>query len=278
MIRKTIVEKIMQNKNVLVPSGRIVSYTDSSMGTKALVFIHGFPLTKEMWKAQVETLSEHFRIITYDLAGFGNSTLTTDDLTIDLLADDLNELLKTLQVEHIIPIGLSMGGYVCLNFVQRYAERCHAIVLCDTQCTDDTAEAKQNRFDAIADIEQHGLQNFVMNMLPKLVSAHTVAHQPELVLEIKNQMLKANANSVCKTLKALAGRRNMCDTLPNINIPALIVCGEDDQITPIEKSAFMHSQIRNSDIKYIPDAGHLSTMENAPVFNSMLMDFLSHRV
>src|SRR5438132_539511 len=137
-------------KTVRISTGDL-AYIDRGAGQPVL-HVHGFPLDHTMWDAQVEALSGQMRVIAPDLRGFGESPLGSVDpvrgISMERYADDLVELLDALALQNDVPIvfvGLSMGGYIAWQFVQKYAARLRALVLCDTRAVADTDDARSGR-------------------------------------------------------------------------------------------------------------------------------------
>ena len=126
-----------------------VAYHDSGAETTPVIFLHGFPFDKSAWNPQLDAISSQYRMINYDLRGFGNSDAGSENFSMDLFADDLIHFMDALQIPTAIVCGLSMGGYIILNAIDRYPERFKAIILCDTQCIADTPEGKEKRYKTI---------------------------------------------------------------------------------------------------------------------------------
>src|ERR1700749_5009267 len=127
-------------------NGIAVCYDDLGIGNTPILFIHGFPFDKSSWQLQLDYLKSSHRVIAYDLRGFGKSSTGNEKPSMDLFADDLVQLMNILQIDKVVACGLSMGGYILLNAVNRYTERFEAIVLSDTQCIADTSEGKEKRY------------------------------------------------------------------------------------------------------------------------------------
>lgn len=150
----------------------MMAYDDMGKGAP-IIFLHGFPFNKSMWQPQYDSLKQHFRIIAPDLRSFGYSKDDTSELSMDLFADDVIALMDELNLDKVAVCGLSMGGYIALNAIQRYPERFNAIILCDTQCNADTEEGKAKRLKSIDDIKSNGITDFTegflkMFSIPKL--------------------------------------------------------------------------------------------------------------
>ena len=150
-------------------NGITLAYDDNGTGLP-IVFLHAFPLNRTMWAAQVETLSPHFRIITIDLRGHGESDAPLWQYTLDQAADDVRALLDHLAIQQAVFVGLSMGGYILFAFYRKYAARVMGLVLADTRAQADTAEGKDGRFQMAQIAYNKGSSAIAEIMIPKLLS------------------------------------------------------------------------------------------------------------
>lgn len=251
-----------------------VCYDDLGEGNIPLIFIHGFPFDKSMWRDQVEFAKSFTRVIAYDIRGFGKSQPGSQDFSINLFADDLIDFMDILEIPKAIICGLSMGGYVAMNAMYRYKERFAAMILADTQCIADSTEAKEKRYRTIELIESKGLSVFAESFVKNIFCDETLQVKKEVVLGIQNVILTTLPFTVTATLKALAQRWETCSALSEITVPVLIICGIEDKVTPYEQSDKMHSAIKGSTLKSILKAGHLSNVEQPQEFNNYLKVFL----
>lgn len=252
-----------------------ICYDDMGNGEIPLIFIHGFPFDKSSWLNQLNYFKSSHRVIAYDIRGFGQSTDGEEKLSINLFADDLIKFMDGLEISKAIVCGLSMGGYILLNAVDRYPERFEAIILCDTQCIADTTEGKEKRKLAISEIEKDGLNNFATDFVRKIFCEQTFKNKIQLTECIREIILATAPQTITGTLNALAERSELCTTLNEIKIPVLILCGKEDQITPPTQSEAMLSIIPNAKLKLIEDAGHMSNLEQPETFNRNLNEFIS---
>jgi pimeloyl-ACP methyl ester carboxylesterase len=252
-----------------------ISYND--VGEKkqpVIIFIHGFPFNKSMWNGQLEALGSKYRCIALDLPGYGGSE-SADEISIENYADLLDEFMRLMQIDKAAICGLSMGGYIALRAIVKYPERFSRLILCDTQCIADTDEGRKKRFSTIEAIEKDGLLPFTEGFMKNLFTEKNLQSNESYIHEIKTMMLSARAESVTATLKALAGRAETCSNLKDINIPVLVICGEEDKITPVQQAKFLSENIRGAKLKLIPDAAHLSNLEQPDVFNEAVREFMA---
>ncbi len=252
-----------------------VSYIDEGpIHAPAIVFIHGFPLNKSMWNKQVAELTENYRVVAYDIRGHGNSDAGDDDFSIELFVADLLSLMDALKIDKAILCGFSMGGYIALNAIENHPERFNALLLCDTNCTEDTPEVKEKRMKAIESIKEKGLEQYAEESLKKLFASTSFSKQIDEVAMVKEMIMKTPLQSLFKTLVALAERKETCSRLHEIKVPVLIMVGREDIITPPQVALKMHEKIKGTNFHIIDHAGHLSNMENPTEFNNQLNRFL----
>lgn len=253
-----------------------VSYIDEgSTNAPAIILIHGFPLNKAMWSKQVEVLKENYRVVAYDIRGHGNSDANDNDFSIELFANDLLSLMDALKIDKAILCGFSMGGYIALNAIENHPEHFSALILCDTNCTEDKPEAKEKRMKTIESIKENGMEQYAEDSLRKLFAPASFSKQIGEVTIVREMIMKTDKQSLFKTLAALAARSETCSKLPEIKVPVLILVGKEDEITPPDVAMSMHEKIKGSILHTIDHAGHLSNMENPTEFNNRLTEFLS---
>jgi len=266
--------RIGKNINISI-NNLSVSYNDLGPDdAPVIIFIHGFPLNKSMWDIQTEALKKNYRVIAYDIRGHGNSDPGIDEFFIELFVNDLLRLMEKLEIEKSILCGLSLGGYIALNAVLKYPERFDGLILNDTQCIADTPEIKENRCIAIIRIKEKGVEPYADESIKKLFSPGSFTKKKNEIAAVKEMIVSTPKQSLCNTLHALAERKETCSGLKEINIPTLIMVGNEDKITPIAVAQQMHEKILNSKLEIIPQAGHLSNLENPIAFNSHLLKFL----
>lgn len=264
------------NSFSIAVNNHMVSYTDNAKyGVPVIIFIHGFPFNKSMWNLQVESLRDFYRVITYDIRGFGNSDTGNEDFTIELFVKDLVSLLDALKIYKPFLCGLSMGGYIALNAIANYAGRFNALILSDTNCIADTAEAKEKRMKTIENIRKSGVEKYANESIKLFFAPESIAKNSEVIDLAREMIVKTSEKSLCNTLFALSVRKETCSNLEDINIPVLIMVGKEDNITPPSAAQLMHEKIKDSLLKIIENAGHLSNIENPEEFNLQLKMFVA---
>jgi 3-oxoadipate enol-lactonase len=256
-------------------NGIDLNFVDSGgPGEKIVILIHGFPFSHEMWGPQFERLAKDHRVVAYDIRGHGMSGIADGQYMVEFFVDDLIGLLDHLKIERAVLCGLSMGGYIALRAVERNPERVSGLILCDTQSLADSNESKLKRAASIRAVKKDGVSAFAEGFLKAVFTTQTLAARGDEVQKIK-RIIEANSSlGICGSLLALAARTDTTASLGDIKVPSLILVGEHDTLTPPRASQEMHAKIPNSEIHVIPNAAHLSNIENPEEFNRHLLNFL----
>ncbi len=252
-----------------------LSYDDMGEGSVPIIFLHGFPFDKSMWKGQLDFLKDTHRSITYDIRGFGKSTDEKSSLSMELFTADLIEFMDKLHLEKAIICGLSMGGYIALHAMKKFPERFEALILSDTQCIADSAEVKENRYKTIDGIEKEGVTTFNTKFIESVFHKDSLTHKKELVEQLRKVVFSNSEHIIKQGLIAIAERSETCSTLHEINVPTLILCGREDKVTPLNESEFMDEAIKESILHVIENAVHVSNLEQPDEFNKRLVNFLT---
>lgn len=248
-------------------------------GSPTLLLVHGFPFDHSMWRNQIETLSRSCRVIAADLPGFGRSEMdpTAADRGLDMAdyAAALVDLLDELEVtEPVIVCGFSMGGYVLWQLAHRFPDRIRALIVCDTRADADSDATMAARLKVADEVGQTGVEPIVTAMLPKLLAPLTIANRPEAVNQVAEMIRQASPASIAAAQRGMARRPDMRSSLPAFRWPALVVCGENDAISPPEVMRAITDSLPNSTYREIPDAGHMAPLENPNDFSAVLMEFI----
>lgn len=236
-----------------------------------ILFVHGFPLSGEMWNPAVERLSNRWTCIVPDLRGHGRSGVS-DEASMAAYADDLAGLLDAIgEKRRVALVGLSMGGYIAFEFFRRHHSRLRLLVLADTRATADTPEAAAKRETTAAEVLKDGSKVVADAMIGNLFAP--TAHA-DLKAQWHAIMNRTPPRGVAAALHALAARPESTPTLAKIDLPTLIVVGEQDAITPPDASRDMHAKIAGSTLEIIPNAGHMAPVEQPQAFASAMQRFL----
>jgi 3-oxoadipate enol-lactonase len=252
-----------------------LGYDESGRGsTPAIVFVHGFPHHRGLWAHQLSGLAQVAHCVAIDLRGFGESG-AGPPYSMDQYADDVAALIGELGLDRPVVCGLSMGGYVALAMWRRHSEHIRALVLADTRATADSEEAREKRRAMAETARERGAAAIADAMIGGMVGKRTREGAPHVVDAVYRMLASANVAGIVGALEAMRERPDSTATLSTIDVPTLIVVGEDDVLTPVADSEAMHRAIRGSRLEVLAGAGHVSNMERPAAFNHVLSDFLT---
>lgn len=255
-------------------NGLTLAYTDEGKGMP-VVFVHGFPLNRNMWAPQVQALSRQHRVITVDLRGHGESDAPLWRYTMEQFADDLTGVLDHLSIQQAVMAGLSMGGYILFAFYRKYATRVNALILSDTRAQPDTDEGRAGRFNMAQSAYTQGSGAIADVMLSKLLCPASLHTRPELVQQVRGMITAMTLGGMAGDLMGMADRPDSVPLLSTIACPTLIIVGELDLATPPSDARLMSEQIPGAQLKIIPGAAHLPNLEQPEAFNDAVRSFLA---
>ncbi|QXV62014.1 alpha/beta fold hydrolase [Amycolatopsis sp. TNS106] len=226
-----------------------------------LVLLHAFPVDARMWDAVRAPLSERLRLITPDQRGLGRSPLPETDREPDLddAARDVVALLDRLGLDKVVLGGCSMGGYLTMAVLRLAPERVGGLVFIDTKATADTPEAAQARHEVAARVEAEGTA-----WMPEAVTPGLLAEKarPEVAERLRELITTQPPSGVAWAARAMAARPDSLETLRSADVPALVVVGEEDGLTPLAEANTLVETLPDATLVVLPEAGHLTPLED----------------
>jgi pimeloyl-ACP methyl ester carboxylesterase len=253
-------------------NGVTIAYEDKGTGLP-IVFLHAFPLNRSMWAPQVAGLSHRFRVVSIDLRGHGESDAPFWRYSLEQYALDVKELLAGLKITKAVFVGLSMGGYLEFTLYRLFPELILGLVFADTRAEGDKPEQRQWRFKLAQQTGAVGASAVIADMLPKLLAPKTYGRDPDLVERVRAMQAAAPPQGIIGDLMAMAERPDSVQLLSSINVPTLVVVGEDDVLTPPADARRIAEGIAGAELVVIPDAGHLSNLEQPDRFTAEVERF-----
>jgi pimeloyl-ACP methyl ester carboxylesterase len=231
-------------------------------GVAAVVLLHGFPLTRDVWDVQAEALARTHRTIRPDLRGMGASGVGDGPYLMETLAGDVAAILDALGVERAAVVGHSLGGYVALAFARMFSERLtHFGLVCSRLAADTREQASArrelaDRIEALASIEP-AIDAYV----PRLLAEKTALQHPELVERARELARTTTPKGAAAMLRGMAMRVGGDDIAPDIAVPSLVLTGGADAILPTAEAqenarAFVRGHFVNCEA-----SGHLPMLE-----------------
>jgi pimeloyl-ACP methyl ester carboxylesterase len=228
-----------------------------------------------MWRGQIDELSEDFHVLAPDLRGFGGSDISPGLVSMQQFADDLASLLDQRGIrQSIIFCGLSMGGYIAWQFWRRHVDRLSRLILCDTRAAADTTEAAQARCETARRVLQEGTAFLAETMIPKLFSERTRLQNRSIVAATRRSIEMAPRTGVAAALCGMAERADATPWLPDIQIPTLVLCGQQDAISPVAEMQAIADAIPGAEFAVIPACGHMAPLEGPIHVNKAIRGFL----
>ena len=254
--------------------GITLYYEVSGSGT-AIVLIHGFLCDGSLFTHQTAALERTHRVINIDLRGHGRSGPSESPYTIYDLVDDVVAVLDTEGVASAVWMGLSMGGFISLRAALNRPERVRALVLIDTDAGPETLWNKLKYTTMKWGLQALGPRFIAPTVMPIMFGRTTLRSRPDLWAEYYQRILNVRIKSICPGVDAITRRGDLVGRLNEIKVPTLVIVGEEDKALPLWKSRRIANHIPGAELILIPDAGHLSAVENPAPVTDVVTRFLS---
>ncbi len=236
---------------------------------------HSLACDLRMWDEEAKRLSKRYKVLRYDTRGHGKTSAPAGAYTLELLAEDLHAMLQALGVQSTHFVGLSMGGMIGQTYALKYPGMFNSLALCDTTSR-YPAEAAGVWVDRIKTVESQGMEPLVTSTLERWFTASFREKRPEVVEKVA-QMIRGTP---------VPGYAGCCHAIPKINLtarlneircPSIVIVGKDDPGTPVAMAEDIHRALPGSKLVIIPDAAHLSNLEQPDAFNQALGDFIGNK-
>jgi len=238
-----------------------------------VVLLHAFPAHHALWLPAAGALTARYRVILPDLRGHGESAIGEGPATMEKHALDLARVLDDAGVGRAFFAGVSIGGYVLFEFWRRFRGRVAGLAIVDSRAQADTPEGRANRLKAAADVMAHGPEAFLEAQIPKLLGRTTIETRPDLVAGARQMMKQMSAQAIAQVQQGIAERPDSIPTLKTINVPTLILIGEEDTLTTAADGELLRQHIPNCDLKVISRAGHYSPWEQPEEVGRLIRQF-----
>lgn len=239
-----------------------------------VVLLHPFPVNHEFWLPVAEALGTRYRVILPDLRGHGDSGVGEGPATMEKHAADIARVMDDADMGRAPLVGVSIGGYILFEFWRKHRGRVAALALCNTKAPADGPEARGARLQAANDVLERGTEPFFEGMILKVLAKTTREMRPDLVDGAMRMMKKMSPEDVAQVQRGMASRRDSVETLKTINVPVLLVTGDEDMMTGVNEADLMRQHISGSQMKVIPKAGHYSPWEQPDEASRLLRQFL----
>ena len=257
-----------------LPSSPKIAFTQVGAGD-LVIFIHGIGGNKENWYQNMKVLSKNFNVVALDLRGYGESEDFLGPMNFSDVADDIQKLILYLGEKKCHVVGLSMGAQISLYFYEKYPDLTQSLVLCDAPLGfQDFTENEREKFIRLRrkPIEDGmDLTTMAINIADTLIGKKSNKLAYDQLVE---SMQKLHKETYLKAIDTFV-KSDHYNIFPMLDIPVLVLVGELDNLTPVSMAKEICSKINGSIFKIIPNAGHLSNIENPYEFNMAVLHFLS---
>jgi 3-oxoadipate enol-lactonase len=237
-----------------------------------LTMSHSLGCNVSMWDGQVALLAERFRVLRFDTRGHGQSSAPPGPYTLDELAQDVHGMFAALGITRTHWVGLSMGGMIGETYALAHPGVFQSLVLADT-----TSKRPPNALEMwgerIRIAKSQGMDALVESTLARWFTAPFRAARPDVMARIAGDIRSTPAEGFAGCCEAIS-RVDLIDRLHEIRCPVLVMVGDQDHGTPPEMALQIHHNLPGSQLVIIPDASHLSNVEQPERFNRALLDFL----
>jgi len=241
-------------------NGAEIYYEIHGIGPETIVFSHGLLMSGKMFKAQVDYFKARYRCVIYDHRGQGRSQVTEDGYDIDNLTSDAIGLIKELNLGPCHLVGLSMGGFVAMRLAARHRELLKSLILLATSAEIEPFKFKYNLLNTI--VKLFGVKAVIGKVMP-IMFGQTFLNDPNRQDEVnfwKGEILN-NQKTITKSVSGVIQREMVSKELDNVSVPTLVIAGDEDVATTLEKSRNIKLKIPQAHLAVIKRAGHSSTIE-----------------
>lgn len=239
-----------------------------------VVLLHPFPANRGIWTPAAELLATRYRLILPDLRGHGESGVGEGAATMEKHAADVARVIDDAGIGKAVFAGESIGGYILFEFWRRLRERVAALIFCNTKAGADNGDARANRLRSAEEVEKRGVEPFIDTMIPKLLGETTRATRPDLVARARSMMMKMTPAGVAAVQRGMAERPDSVATLATIDVPTLLITGDEDALTGVAEAELMRRHVAHSTLKVVPRAGHYAMFEQHQEAERLVRQFL----
>lgn len=260
--------------------GQQMHYQDVGQGD-VIVLGHSYLWDSTMWAPQIEALSQHYRCIVPDLWAHGQSDAAPAAMrNLKDYAQHILALMDHLAVESFSVLGLSVGGMWGAELVALAPQRVTSLVLMDTfvGLEPEVTHAKYfHMLDAISQLQAVPAA-VVETVVPLFFARQAAENTPQLLADFSRKLAALSgehAVEMARIGRMVFGRRDLFDEVEKFALPVLIAVGAEDTPRPVLESYLMNDSISGSELVVIPQAGHISNLEQPQFVSEMLLRFFA---
>jgi hypothetical protein len=235
--------------------------------------LHGFGEDAAIFENQIDELQNTFELIIPDFPGSGLSSICDEEMSMELFADFVNEIVEQQKFHKIILLGHSMGGYITMAFAEKYQHKLFAFGLIHSSAYPDDEAKKETRRKSIKLIENDGKEIFLKPMIPNLYS-----EESKLICQLEMQKhlsmaLNISTKALIGYYQAMINRADKRHVLKSATIPVLFVIGKKDNAIPYLQIVEQVSMPAIAKVEILEKVGHTSMYENKKALNRIINNF-----
>lgn len=273
----------MMRKYTIAINGTEMVYEECGEGnSQTIVLLHGFCGSPYYWHEVCPLLIGKYRIIMPQLRGHGSASVLDDDYSIEALADDIYQLIETLNIDKIVIFGHSLGGYVALAFAEKYQHKLLGLGLIHSTALPDTEEKKEKRRQDIDRISAQGTEKYIKELIPNLFAASKQTKLQAEIATLINIGLQMNEEVMKGIIEGMRSRPNRSHVLADASYPILLVAGAEDQvISPLETFSVAPGELADSTFRYphilettFENVAHMSLIEVPNQLSRVMNNYL----
>ena len=255
-------------------NGATIAYRVQGHGP-ALMLIHGYPLSGELFAKNRAALSRRYTVVTPDLRGFGDSVAPDTDGSVGIYAKDMLGVMDHLHVQKAIIGGMSMGGPVVLEMYREAPQRFRGMILIDSTSF-PAAPPEKGQWPGFGKLAaQKGTAAMIPILMPQMLTTQTRMGDPALVNFVGGIVKKCSVKGAIGGASTLANRPDSRPTLGGVKVPILLVEGMDDPLYAVEMQKMMKASNYNAKLAVIPGAAHAAIIEKPEACNRAIESWAS---
>jgi pimeloyl-ACP methyl ester carboxylesterase len=250
-----------------------IHYEDVGTGLP-IVMGHSFLCSGEMWGPQIGPLSSRYRVVNIDVRGHGRSGALSERFDLYDMVDDVVAVLDEAGVQRAAWAGLSIGGMIAMRAAIKVPDRVAGLILVDTHAGPETSYKKLKYRVMALGVRAFGVGPFLSEVTKLMFGSTTRKENPQLVEAWRERFASVNVPSILLTLGALVGRDSVVDQLGSVDVPSLVIVGDEDISLPTDLSREIANALPNASLEIISGAGHLSALEKPDEVTQAMLAFL----
>ncbi|HIS33416.1 MAG TPA: alpha/beta hydrolase [Candidatus Avirikenella pullistercoris] len=257
----------------IVANGIASRYMDSGTDKPAIVLLHGYLESIDIWENLGKKLAPYFRVLAIDIPGHGVSEIISETHSMELLADFIESWLKKIGISRCVIAGHSMGGYVALAFAKKYPDYVAGIVLIHASPDPDTPERKENRIREI-EVIKAGRKEMLSRLNPgKSFAEDNKKRFAGVIAEMSEQIMLTEDEGIIALLNGIMEREDMNPVLQKLNAPELFIFGKKDNFIPVKVAESIIGKNPQAEVAWLENAGHMGFIEEEEQCITILRSF-----